>query len=66
MMLTEQIDNYLLYKWEWSSNLKEEKFWLDVTKDFLLFLRSEKIKQRNLCNHPIWNSYFDMIKTFDF
>lgn len=66
MNIIKEIDRYLLHQWEWSSNELEEKFWLDCNREFLFTLRKMRKTGVYSENLPIWNSFFELIKTFKF
>ncbi len=66
MNIIKEIDQYLLRRWEWSNNESEEKFWLYCNREFFFTLRKLKKTGDYSENSPIWNTFFELIKTFKF
>lgn len=66
MTILKTIDRYLLHRWEWSKDQSEEQFWLDCSREFLFAARTMKKKSRDFEDSPLLNSFFELVKTFDF
>ncbi len=66
MNIIKEIDQYLLRRWEWSESASEERFWLDCNREFLFTIRKLRNNGGYYENSLIWNSFFELIKTFKF
>ncbi len=66
MNIVKIIDQFLLKKWEWSKTEMEEKFWLDITREFLLTIRRMRKHNPHFEYDPIWNSFLSLLRSFEF